>query len=61
MAILKKEAPESASALNVVQVDLTSDESIQKAVDEIKTKHDRLDVCINNVFLSPNASPTLVR
>ncbi|KAK5133682.1 hypothetical protein LTR08_007436 [Meristemomyces frigidus] len=45
---LEKESPNSSSTLSVVQVDLTSDESIERAVAVIKDQHGKLDVCINN-------------
>ncbi|KAK5121443.1 hypothetical protein LTR85_005276 [Meristemomyces frigidus] len=47
-AKLAKEVPETPSTLSVIQIDVTSDESIQKAVDHIKSKHGKLDVLINN-------------
>jgi NAD(P)-dependent dehydrogenase (short-subunit alcohol dehydrogenase family) len=45
---LRKEYPSSASKLELVQVDLISDESIQKAYDQVKSSHDRLDILVNN-------------
>jgi NAD(P)-dependent dehydrogenase (short-subunit alcohol dehydrogenase family) len=38
----------SSSSLSVVQLDLASDESIKKAVENIKSKFGRLDVLVNN-------------
>lgn len=45
---LQKECPESKSTLEVVQLDLTSDESIEKAFEQVKTDVGYLDVLINN-------------
>ncbi|KAI5924599.1 hypothetical protein F4810DRAFT_131602 [Camillea tinctor] len=45
---LKKEIPQSPSTLSVVQVDLESDSSLEKAVETISSKYGRLDVLINN-------------
>ncbi|KAI1372455.1 NAD(P)-binding protein [Hypoxylon crocopeplum] len=48
IATLQKEIPQSSSSLSTVQVDLNSDESLEKAVETIGSKHGRLDVLINN-------------
>ncbi|TGJ84677.1 hypothetical protein E0Z10_g4115 [Xylaria hypoxylon] len=45
---LKKQVPQTASTLSTLQVDLESDESLEKAVSEISSKYGRLDVLINN-------------
>jgi NAD(P)-dependent dehydrogenase (short-subunit alcohol dehydrogenase family) len=45
---VKKEAQQSSSSISVVQVDLTSDESITQALNTIESKFGRLDVLINN-------------
>jgi short-subunit dehydrogenase len=45
---LKAEVPETSNTVEVLQVDLTSDESIEKAFEEVKGKHGYLDVLINN-------------
>ncbi|KAI1124309.1 NAD(P)-binding protein [Nemania abortiva] len=45
---LKKEYPETTSTFSTVQVDLAVDESLEKAIAEISSKHGRLDVLINN-------------
>ncbi|KAI0111182.1 hypothetical protein GGR51DRAFT_557588 [Nemania sp. FL0031] len=45
---LKKDYPQTTSTLSTLQVDLTSDESLEKAVSEISSKYGRLDVLINN-------------
>ena len=45
---LHKECPESTNTVEVVQVDLTSDESIEKAFEQVKASSGRIDVLINN-------------
>ncbi|KAI0449850.1 hypothetical protein F5B21DRAFT_493010 [Xylaria acuta] len=45
---LKKQFPQTASTLSTVQVDLESDDSLEKAVAEISSKYGRLDVLVNN-------------
>ncbi|KAI1114107.1 hypothetical protein F5Y14DRAFT_451287 [Nemania sp. NC0429] len=45
---LKKEFPQSASTLSVLQIDLESDESLEKAVSELTSKYGRLDILVNN-------------
>jgi hypothetical protein len=45
---LKAEVPETSNTVELLQVDLTSDESIEKAFEEVKGKHGYLDVLINN-------------
>ncbi|KAF2723906.1 NAD(P)-binding protein [Polychaeton citri CBS 116435] len=45
---VKKEIPQSPSSFSTVAVDLSSDSSLEKAVEEIGSKHGRLDVLVNN-------------
>jgi NAD(P)-dependent dehydrogenase (short-subunit alcohol dehydrogenase family) len=45
---LKSEVPETSNTVEILQVDLTSDESIEKAFEQVKSKHGYLDVLINN-------------
>ena len=45
---LHKECPESTNTVEIVQVDLTSDESIEKAFEQVKASPGHLDVLINN-------------
>ncbi|KAI1077799.1 NAD(P)-binding protein [Whalleya microplaca] len=45
---VKAEIPQSSSSLSTVQIDLSSDSSIEKAVETIKSDYGRLDVLINN-------------
>lgn len=47
-AAVRKEIPATSSSLSVVQVDLESDDSIKKAVADVQSKFDRLDVLVNN-------------
>lgn len=48
VSTIKKELPDTSSTLNVVQVDISSDDSIQKAINTIASKFGKLDVLINN-------------
>lgn len=45
---LKKECPQATNIVEPVQLDLTSDESIQKAYERVQADHGRLDVLVNN-------------
>lgn len=45
---LHKECPESTNTVEAVQVDLTSDESIEKAFEQVKSSAGRIDALINN-------------
>jgi len=50
---LRKECPDSSNTVEAVQVDLTSDESIEKAFEQVKTSPGRLDALVNNAGISP--------
>jgi NAD(P)-dependent dehydrogenase (short-subunit alcohol dehydrogenase family) len=50
---LRKECPDATNTLEFLQVDLTSDESIEKAFEQVKASPGHLDVLINNAGLSP--------
>ena len=45
---LRKECPESTNTIQAVQVDITSDESIEKAFAQVKASPGYLDALINN-------------
>ena len=45
---LRKECPESTNTVEMIQVDLTSDESIEKAFEQVKSSSGRVDALINN-------------
>lgn len=45
---LHKECPESTNTVEAVQVDLTSDESIEKAFEQVKASPGHIDALINN-------------
>lgn len=49
IATLKEEVPETKSIVEAVQVDLRSDESIEKVYQQVKSSPGRLDILINNV------------
>ena len=48
IAQVKKEYPETSSTLSTIQVDLESDDIIEKAVDTITKDYGKLDVLLNN-------------
>lgn len=55
---LRKECPESTNTVEVVQVDLTSDESIEKAFEQVKASQGHIDVLINNAGMhTPSYTP----
>ena len=45
---LRKECPESSSTIELVEVDLTSDNSIEKAFKQVQANPGRIDTLINN-------------
>jgi NAD(P)-dependent dehydrogenase (short-subunit alcohol dehydrogenase family) len=45
---LHKECPESTNTVEAVQLDLTSDESIEKAFEQVKASPGHIDALINN-------------
>jgi NAD(P)-dependent dehydrogenase (short-subunit alcohol dehydrogenase family) len=45
---VQQEVPSSPSSLSVVQLDLSSDESIKKALEHIESTFGRLDILVNN-------------
>lgn len=49
IATLKEEVPNTKSTVEAVQVDLRSDESIQKAYQQVRSSYGKLDILINNV------------
>lgn len=45
---LKEEVPETSSTVESVQVDIASDESIEKALEHVKTTYGHIDALVNN-------------
>ncbi|KAM3078274.1 hypothetical protein ACMFMG_002431 [Clarireedia jacksonii] len=45
---LQEECPETTNTFETLQVDLNSDESIEKAYEQVKSKHGYIDTLINN-------------
>ena len=45
---LHEEVPETSSTVELIQVDVTSDESIQKAFDQVSSSPGHLDTLVNN-------------
>ncbi|KAF2764906.1 NAD(P)-binding protein [Teratosphaeria nubilosa] len=50
--LIKKEIPKTASVLSVIRIDITSDESIEEAVQHIDPKYGKLHVLVNNAGAS---------
>ena len=50
---LHKECPQSTNTVEVVQIDLTSDESIEKAFEQIKASPGYIDCLVNNAGMPP--------
>ena len=48
IAKLKTECPDATNTLQLLQVDVESDESIDKAVQSVQASHDSLDILVNN-------------
>ena len=44
----KREYPSSSSKVHAMQIDITDDESIQSALEEVATRFDKLDALVNN-------------
>ncbi|KAK7424466.1 hypothetical protein QQX98_000431 [Neonectria punicea] len=55
IAQLKKETPETKSTIEALQVDITDDQSIEKAVEVVQSKFGKLDVLVNNAGASFDA------
>lgn len=53
---LRREFPQSTSTLEVLQVDVSTDESIQHAFETVKAKTEYIDVLINNAGM-PQTAP----
>ncbi|KAK7949252.1 uncharacterized protein PG986_010138 [Apiospora aurea] len=49
---LGQEVPSTRSVLDAVQVDIASDESIERAFEHVSASHDRLDALVNNAGAS---------
>jgi NAD(P)-dependent dehydrogenase (short-subunit alcohol dehydrogenase family) len=52
VATLKHDSPSSKSNLSSLQVDISSDDSIRKAFEQVKSQHGRLDTLVNNAGAS---------
>ncbi len=57
--MLGKEVPDTTSTLGAVQVDLTSDESIEKAFEQVKASPGRLDALIENAGMDSSSTMAL--
>lgn len=56
---LHKECPDSTNTVEAVQVDLTSDESIEKAFEQVKAGPGHIDTLINNAGLHTSLYPMI--
>lgn len=45
---LKSEVSDASNTVEPLQVDIASDESIEKALEQVKSKHGHIDALINN-------------
>lgn len=52
-ALASIQSSNSSSAVSLVQLDVTSDDSIAAAVQQVKDKHGHLDVLVNNAGICP--------
>lgn len=55
---MKAEAPEATNTIEILPVDLTSDQSIENACEQVKTSAGRIDVLINNAGMYPAPIPS---
>jgi len=58
---LHKEVPESKNTVEVLQVDLESDESIEKAFEKVKKSPGQLDALVNNAGTQICSCPLTLR
>ena len=57
---LHKECPESSSTVEAIQVDVTSDESIEKAFEQVKASPGHIDILINNAGMHNILHPKVI-
>lgn len=55
---LHKECPGSTNTVEALHLDLTSDESIEKAFEQVKASPGHIDVLINNAGMHTSLYPT---
>ncbi len=58
IATLHKDCPETTNTVEAVQVDLTSDESIEAAFKQVKASPGRIDALINNAGMHTRPTPS---
>ena len=56
---LHKECPESSSTVEAIQVDVTSDDSIEKAFEQVKASPGHIDILINNAGMQNSQHPII--
>ncbi|KAI7348396.1 hypothetical protein KC336_g22698, partial [Hortaea werneckii] len=49
---IQSEVPNTSSTISVIQVDISSDTSIETATEQIQSQHGKLDILINNAGAS---------
>lgn len=54
VAELERECPSSKSSLDVVQIDITDDEAIERLFEHVKEKFGRVDILVNNAGMLLN-------
>ncbi|CVK97490.1 related to dehydrogenases with different specificities (related to short-chain alcohol dehydrogenases) [Fusarium mangiferae] len=59
VAELEHECPSSKSSLDVVQIDITDDEAIERLFEHVKEKFGRLDILVNNAGNDPKKAREL--
>lgn len=52
IAAIQQESPKGKSSLSTLQVDVSSDDSIKKAFEQVSAQHGKVDVLINNAGAS---------
>lgn len=52
LASVKQECPDTTNTVELLPLELTSDQSIEQAFKNVSSKHSRVDVMINNAGMS---------
>lgn len=58
---LQQEVPQTTSTIEAVQIDVLDDDSIEKAFETVKARHDHIDSLINNAGKSSQTEPSTKR
>ena len=57
---LHKECPQLTNTVELIRIDLNSDESIEEAFEQVKARHQRLDILINNAGTKTSLQPSRI-